>query len=124
MLIQIYDAVIHEFQHQHQSRRRCYKDFWPHSQIVLQYLSDPDEIDAYAISIAVELCRSLGRERSLRHLSKFKLLSKLRLQHNLVSPNLFAFVRVFDQVDENVLRRLMKKVFKHLKKIDTDLIFM
>lgn len=123
-LIQIYDAVIHEFQHQHQSRRRCHREFWPHSQIVLQYLSDPDEIDAYAISIAIELCRSLGKERSLRHLSKFKLLSKFRLQHNLVSPNLFAFVRVFDQVDEHVLKRLIKKVFKHLQKIDTDLIFM
>lgn len=124
LLIQIYDAVIHEFQHQHQSRRRCHKEFWPHSNIVLQYLSDPDEIDAYAISIAIELCRTLGKQRSMRHLSKYKLLSKFRLQGQLASPNLFAFVNVFDQVDQKILNRLIKKIYKHLRKIDTDYIFM
>ena len=124
LLIQIYDAVVHEFQHQHQSRRRCHREFWPHSSIVLQYLRDPDEIDAYAISIAIELCRSLGKARTLQNLSKYKRLSKFRIQSNLVSPNLFAFVNVFNQHDELVLRRLLKKVYKRVEKIDIDLIFM
>lgn len=124
LLIQVYDAVIHEFQHQHQSRRRCHREFSHHSAIELQYLSDPDEIDAYAISIAIELCRSLGKHRAIHQLSKFKLLSKFRLQGQLVSPNLFAFVKVFDQVDEKILQRLIKKVYKRLRKIDINLIFM
>lgn len=124
LLIQVYDAVVHELCHQRQSRLRCHRMFWPHSSIVLQYLSDPDEIDAYALSITIELCRSLGKERSLRHLSKFKKISKFKIQRNLVSPNLFAFVKVFDEIDEMLLRRLIKKVYKKLIKIDTDAIFM
>lgn len=124
LLIQIYDAVVHEYCHQRQSRLRYHKIFWPHSSIVLQYLSDPDEIDAYALSIAIELCRSLGRERSIRHLSKFKKVSRFKIQGNLVSSNLFAFVKVFDELDEDILKRLVKKVYKRLIKIDTDTIFM
>lgn len=124
LLIQIFDAVIHEFQHQSQSQKRSYQSFWPHSSIVLQYLSDPDEIDAYALSIAIELCRMLGKERSLKYLSRFKLLSRFKIQHKLVSPNLFAFVNVFEEQNSRILKILIKKVYKILVIIDTDLIFM
>lgn len=124
LLIQIFDAIIHEYQHQHQSQKRLYKICWTHSNIVLQYLSDPDEIDAYALSIAIELIRSLGKQRALRHLSKFKRLSKFKIQGNFVSPNLFAFVKVFEEVDEKLLQTLLKKVYKRIQKIDTDTIFM
>jgi hypothetical protein len=124
LLIQIFDAVIHEFKHQHQSEKRSYQSYWPHSSIVLQYLSDPDEVDAYALSIAIELCRTLGKERSIRYLSRFKVLSKYKIQHKLVSPNLFAFVNVFEEKDSKILKILVKKVFKLLHTIDTDLIFM
>ena len=124
LLIQVYDAVIHELRHQDQSRKRGHKIYWPHSSIVLQYLSDPDEVDAYAYSIAIELCRSLGKIRAQRYLSIFKKLSRFKLQNTYVSPNLFAFVSVFSQLDEELLKRLIKKVYKILQKVDTDTIFM
>lgn len=123
LLIQIYDAVVHEFKHQSQSQQRSYQSFWPHSNIVLQYLSDPDEIDAYALSIAIELCRNLGKERSLRQLSRYKRLSKFKIQSKLVSPNLFAFVNVFEEENSQILKRLIKKVYKIIHTIDTTLIF-
>lgn len=123
LLVQIFDAVVHEFRHQTQSQKRGHKIYWPHSNIVLQYLSDPDEIDAYSLSIAIELCRSLGKDRTLKHLSKFKRLSKFKIQNCLVSPNLFAFVKVFEDVDEDILKQLLKKVYKKIQKIDIDNIF-
>ena len=124
LLIQIYDAVVHEFCHQEQSQKRHHKLFWSHSTIELQYLSDPDEIDAYSLSIAIELCRSLGKERALRQLSRFKRLSRFKIRENFVSPNLFAFVKVFEDIDENILRTVVKKIYKRIQKIDTDIIFM
>lgn len=124
LLIQIYDAVVHEFCHQEQSRKRHHQHFWNHSSIELQYLSDPDEIDAYALSIAIELCRSLGKERALKQLSRYKRLSKFKIQSDFVSPNLFAFVKVFEDVDEQILKKITKKIYKKLQKIDTDCIFM
>lgn len=123
-LIQIYDAVVHEFRHQYQSYQRNHEIFWPHSSIVLQYLSDPDEIDAYAYSIAIELCRSVGKYRSQKYLTRYKKLSKFKIQGSYVSPNLFAFVSVFDQIDDLLLKKLIKKVYLAVDQIDTDTIFM
>lgn len=118
-LIQIFDATIHEFKHQRQSRKRSFETFWHHN----SYLDDPDEIDAYALSIAIELCRSLGKYRALRYLHRISTLAKLKFQDHYVSPNLSAYINQFNNLGDPVLKRLAKRVYIRLQKVDTDCIF-
>ena len=124
LLVQIFDAVIHEYRHQRQSRSRKYLTFSQHPQTPYrEYLLDPDELDAYALSIAIELCRNLGKFRALRYMQRLSYLSKFKIQNKFVSPNLNAYVQHFGGVEHPVIKRLTKKVYIRLKKIDTDYIF-
>ena len=126
LLIQVFDAVVHEIKHQRQSRKRGHNNFWDRVDSGYhyhEYLQDPDEIDAYALSIAIELCRTLGKHRALRYMPKFTTLARLKVQDQLVSPNLNAYVSHFERPISPLLRRLAKKVYVRLKKIDTDYIF-
>ena len=51
LLVQIFDAVVHEIRHQAQSRHRGYQTYSHHeSEPYQKYLADPDELDAYALS--------------------------------------------------------------------------
>ena len=124
LLVQIFDAVIHEYRHQRQSRSRKYLTFSQHPQTPYrEYLLDPDELDAYALSIAIELCRNLGKFRALRYMQRLSYLSKFKIQNKFVSPNLNAYVQHFGGVEHPVIKRLTKKVYIRLKKIDTDYVF-
>ena len=124
MLVQIFDAVVHEYRHQRQSRSRNYVTFSQHPLTPYnEYLSDPDELDAYALSIAIELCRNLGKFRALRYMQRLSYLSKFKIQNKFVSPNLNAYVQHFGGVEHPVIKRLSKKVYIRLKKIDTDYVF-
>jgi hypothetical protein len=126
LLIQIFDAVVHEIKHQRQSRKRKHHNYWNHVDAGYhyhEYLQDPDEIDAYALSIAIELCRTLGRHRALRYMPRFTTLARLKVQDQLVSPNLNAYVSHFEKPISPLLRKLAKKIYVRLKKIDTDYIF-
>lgn len=126
-LIQIFDAVVHEFKHQRQSRKRHFESFWDHvngNQRYKDYLSDPDEVDAYAMSIAIELCRTLGKFRALRYLARISSLSRLKFQNQYVSPNLCAYIGHFGDLSHPVLKRLSKKIYVRIQKVDTDAIFL
>lgn len=124
-LTQIFDATVHEYKHRRQSIKRKHVTYSLHvKQPYDEYLSDPDEIDAYAISIAIELCRSLGKYRALRYMIKFNSLCKLKFNGQYVSPNLSAYAGQFDTLDHPVLKLLAKKVYVRLQKVDTDFIFM
>jgi len=120
LLVQIFDATVHEFKHQRQSRKRSFEVFYDPN----TYLDDPDEIDAYAVSIAIELCRSLGKYRAIRYLPKFISLSRLKFNNQYVSPNLYAYVNQFGDINNPIIKRLAKKVYIRLRKVDTDCIFM
>lgn len=125
-LIQVYDAVVHEKKHQRQSRKRNFESYWEHVDAGYhyhEYLQDPDELDAYAFSIAIELCRALGKHRALRYLPRLTALARMKINEQYVSPNLNAYVAHFDQPKSILLRRLAKKIYVRLKKIDTDYIF-
>lgn len=118
LLIQIFDAVVHEFKHQRQSRKRNFKTYWHQH----TYLDDPDEIDAYSLSIAIELCRSLGKYRALRYLHRFTTLSRMKMHNSYVSPNLTAYTDTFNKSPE-ILRLLSKKVYVRIQKLDMDCVF-
>lgn len=121
-LKEIFDAVVHEYKHKQQSVARNYQTYSDHNRIQYSaYLSDPDEVDAYAFSIAVELLRSLGRQRSYIYLTRISVLSKVRQDSKLVSPNLNAYLQHFGL--NIMVKRLAKKVYKHLETIDTRFIF-
>ena len=124
LLIQIFDATVHEFKHQRQSVKRKYVTYSNHEQEPYRaYLADPDEVDAYAISIAIELTRSLGKYRAMRYLGKFSGLCKLKFQGKYVSPSLSAYYGQFGSVNNQLMKRLSKKVYIRLRKIDTASIF-
>ena len=125
LLVQIFDAVVHEYKHQRQSRKRKHVTYTPHvKQPYDEYLQDPDEIDAYALSIAIELARTLGKHRALRHMSRLTTLARFKVNERYVSPNLNAYVAHFEKPISPLLRRLAKKVYVRLMKVDTDHIFM
>jgi len=125
LLVQIFDAVVHEYKHQRQSRKRKHITYIPHvKQPYDEYLQDPDEIDAYALSIAIELCRTLGKHRALRYMSRLTTLARFKVNERYVSPNLNAYVAHFEKPISPLLRRLAKKVYVRLQKVDTDCIFM
>ena len=119
LLVQIFDATVHEFRHQRQSRKRLFEVFHKPG----TYLDDPDEIDAYAVSIAIELCRSLGKTRALRFMPHLVSLSKLKFNNQYVSSNLYAYVNQFGNTSNPIIKRLAKKIYVRLQKVDTDCIF-
>lgn len=124
-LIQIFDATIHEFKHQRQSVKRKHVVYSNHDKSPYDaYLADPDEIDAYAVSIAIELCRSLGKFRAIKYMSKFTILCRLKFNDKYVSPQLAAYAGQFHSLDHPILKILAKKIYVRLQKVDTDFIFM
>jgi len=125
LLIQIFDAVVHEFKHQRQSVKRnhvVYSDYI--KKPYKDYLEEDDEVDAYAISIAIELCRSLGKYRALKHIGRISTLARWKLNEKYVSPCLAAYFGQFENLQNPTLKRLSKKVYVRLQKIDTDSVFM
>lgn len=120
LLVQVFDAVVHEYKHQRQSRKRHYKTYW--HQTAVDYLDDPDEIDAYSLSIAIELCRNLGKYRALRYMTRISALSRFKIQDKFVSPNLYTYVLQFGSAHP-IIKELAKKVYIRLQKVDVDVIF-
>lgn len=122
-LIQIYDATVHEYRHQKQSASRNYQTYSSHIQTPYEeYLTDPDEVDAYALSIAIELLRAMHKERAKKYLTRIHTLAKMRVNNGYVSPNLKAYIEHFGI--NATTKKLSKKVYKHLDTIDKHSIFM
>ena len=124
-LIQIFDATVHEYKHQRQSIKRKYHVYTENvKEPYKDYLAEDDELDAYALSIAIELCRTLGKYRALRLMSKASALAKLKFNGRYVSPNLAAYFGQFGDIHNPLLKKLAKKVYIRLQKIDTDAVFL
>lgn len=121
-LIQIFDAVVHEMRHQMQSSQRYFETYSEHAhEPFSKYLADPDELDAYALSIAIELLRSMPAARAKRNMVKMTVLSRLKRGDMLVSPNLNSYTAYFK--NNALLKKLAKKVYKHLETLDSRHIF-
>jgi hypothetical protein len=124
-LIQIFDATVHEYKHQRQSIKRKYHVYAENVKSPYKdYLAEDDELDAYALSIAIELCRTLGKYRSLRYMSRASALARLKFNNHYVSPNLAAYFGQFGDIHHPLLKKLAKKVYIRLQKIDTDAVFL
>lgn len=108
------DALAHELIHMKQARARDYIEIdredchVDDSHDEIRYLSNPDEIDAYAYNIADEL------KDNLNYLDKLHAPSKITIEESL---NLWVYFNVFgDDLSEPILRRLLKKIYKQLDK--------
>lgn len=122
-LIQIFDASVHEYRHQEQSVKRKYETYSSHNQNPYSsYLKDPDELDAYALSIAIELLRFMDKPRAKRYMSRLTVLAKMRLGSQYISPNLKAYVDYFGL--NSLTKKLAKKVYKHIDSLDKSQIFL
>jgi hypothetical protein len=106
------DSLAHELIHMRQARARdfifvesrAYRDMEIDEN--LTYLSDLDEIDAYAYNIATEL-----KEHS-DPLSKLKNPAAVSVNDSI---NLWAYLQAFSKDLKNpAIKRLLKKVYKHL----------
>jgi hypothetical protein len=121
-LIQIFDAVVHEMRHQVQSSQRYFETYSEHAyEPYSKYLADPDELDAYALSIAIELLRNMPAARAKRNMVKMTVLGKMKRGDMLVSPNLNSYIAYFK--NNGLLKKLAKKVYKHLETLDSRNIF-
>jgi hypothetical protein len=119
MIRTISDNLAHEMIHMYQYRTR---DFWEPSLMMipddcteeeenLLYLSDPDEIGAYAHNIACELLEN-GDVDCVKE--KLKEVNKITIDD---SVNLWAYVQTFQEYPNHpVMRKLLKKVYKNLSK--------
>ena len=106
------DSLAHELIHMIQARSRnfLFVEHQARRDIQLDenlaYLSDPDEIDAYAFNIATEL-----KEHS-------DPIQKLHDPKNISvddSINLWAYINAFSQnINNPVVKKLLKKVYKNL----------
>lgn len=124
-LAQIYDAVVHELRHQHQGRSRQFKPVLREFDYSdgTEYLADPDEVDAYSQSIAIELIRNLGKTRSLQYLHRASRLSRIRPKGLYASVTLFHYFQTFGDTAHPVIRKLIKKVYLHLLSLDASTVF-
>jgi pyrimidine operon attenuation protein/uracil phosphoribosyltransferase len=108
------DSLAHELIHMYQARSRnfLFVEHRRHRTIALDenlvYLSDPDEIDAYAHNIATEL-----REHQ-NPLSKICNPAAVSVNDSI---NLWAYIQAFSKDIKNpVVKKLLKKVYKNLTK--------
>jgi hypothetical protein len=106
------DSLAHELIHMHQSRIRDfitveYKiPYTSHIDENLVYLSDPDEVDAYAYNIAAEL-----RE----HPNPLEIFYNPAAVSVNDSINLWAYMQAFSKdIEHPTIKQLLKKVYKHL----------
>jgi hypothetical protein len=112
LIVKVADSLAHELIHMRQARARHFIDVdLPKRQFrkydeAIQYLADPNEIDAYAYNIATEL-----RDHP-NPISKLSSVGSIQISD---SVNLWAYWNTF-RADANnpVLKKLFKKIYKNL----------
>ena len=105
--------------HQKQARAR---DFEDHTQgkdnrnMNYEYMSRPDEIEAYAMNIADELKRKQGSKGAMQILRTVTKSSQLKDKLGyLLSPDLKGYIDEFDD-NPRVVKALLKKIYQFLTK--------
>ena len=118
------DVIKHEMTHQAQYRSRDFIDgrqgYVANKGREIEYMSRPDEIEAYALNIADELKRHAGSAQGAIDLLKTagKTAGMKKLGY-LLSPNLFAYFALFGfDTTHPVLKRLLKKSVAYLQHND------
>lgn len=116
----ISDSLAHECIHMQQYRSRDFLEVSPYAPDELTeeeetqfYLSDPDEINAYAHNIANELLEHGDFEVCKQKLNNIK---NITLKDSI---NLWAYVTTFSRdTNHPVIKRLLKKVYQNLSDLE------
>ena len=113
------DVIKHERLHSKQFAKRDYIDTSvgiDRRDINYEYMSRPDEIEAYAMNIADELVRKAGKNGAIDLLRMANKTAQFKDEMgNLLSPNLFAYLGMWDfDSTHPVLKRLYKKIYQYI----------
>ncbi len=122
LITRILDMMKHEMIHQSQARKRDFEDHTSGSDTRdtnYEYMSRPDEIEAYAMNIADELVRKAGdKKTALKLLTMAKKTAQFKDEMgNLLSPDLFAYMAMWDFNSKHpVMKRLLKRIYQFINK--------
>jgi len=81
-----------------------------------EYMSRPDEIEAYAMNIADELYRKVGKEDAIALLRMAKKTAQFKDEMGqFLSPDLFAYMGMWNFDSKHpVIKRLLKRIYQYL----------
>ncbi len=114
------DALKHEVLHMKQFRNRGFhsgSDGYDDSTTEKEYMSRPDEIEAYAMNIGDEFIRKVGKDGAVDLLRMAKKTAQFKTKvGQFLSPDLLAYFALFN-FDSNhpVIKRLLKKIYIHIQ---------
>ena len=94
------------------------RDGYDDRSLEYEYMTRPDEIEAYAMNIADELTRHVGKEDALTLLRMAKKTAQFKTEiGHFLSPDLLAYFALFDYDSSHpVIKRLLKKIYIYLKR--------
>ena len=119
-LYKLRDAMKHELLHLNQHRNRGFhpgRDGYDNRSKEYEYMTRPDEIEAYAMNIADELTRHAGKDGAYKLIRMAGKTASFKdeLGHFL-SPDLMAYFALFNWDASNpVIKKLLKKIYIYLK---------
>ena len=115
------DTLKHELLHMKQHRDRNYHpgaDGYVNDKgSELEYMSRPDEIEAYAMNIGDEFIRKVGKDGAVDLLRMAKKTAQFKTKvGEFLSPDLLAYFALFNwDTNHPVIKRLLKKIYQHIQ---------
>tara|TARA_R110000803_G_scaffold129799_4_gene197076 strand:+ start:3203 stop:3868 length:666 start_codon:yes stop_codon:yes gene_type:complete len=114
------DALKHELLHMKQYRDRDFhagNDGYDDSDMEHEYMSRPDEIEAYAMNIGDEFIRKVGKDGAVDLLRMAKKTAQFKNKlGQFLSPDLLAYFALFKwDTNHPVIKRLIKKIYQHIQ---------
>ena len=114
------DALKHEVRHMKQHRDRNFHsgpEGYDTTSTEKEYMSRPDEIEAYAMNIGDEFIRKVGKDGAVDLLRMAKKTAQFKNKVNqFLSPDLLAYFALFNFDSDNpVIKRLLKKIYQHIQ---------
>ena len=114
------DALKHEVLHMKQFRDRGFHsgtDGYDDTSTEREYMSRPDEIEAYAMNIGDEFIRKVGKDGAIDLLRMAKKTAQFKNKlDQFLSPDLLAYFALFDFDSNNpVIKRLLKKIYQYIQ---------
>ena len=114
------DTLKHELLHMKQYRDRDFHagtDGYDDSDMEHEYMSRPDEIEAYAMNIGDEFIRKVGKDGAIDLLRMAKKTAQFKNKlGQFLSPDLLAYFALFNwDTNHPVMKRLLKKIYQHIQ---------
>jgi hypothetical protein len=115
------DALKHEVLHMKQFRDRGFHSgsdgYVADKGSEIEYMSRPDEIEAYAMNIGDEFIRKVGKDGAIDLLRMAKKTAQFKTKvGQFLSPDLLAYFALFKwDTNHPVIKRLIKKIYLHIQ---------